>query len=177
MSATFSICSRCAAVNPTCCATSPEHADACFPLSIAERDRLRPHADALGVPAAEEEVNSQSFLELMSALFPDRLRELRDAYPLNGVHLRLPLDKQGKCMFLQDTGCALPRPARPWYCQLFPIWIREGYFVRFESQACLLSHEVRRLRDVFSAIGLTREKAKEMYCALCRDWGIEKNDK
>lgn len=170
------ICARCAAANPTCCRTAPESFNSCFPLSDAEKHRLAPYASTLGVPAAEVEENTPEFLALMRTLFPDKPDVLANGYPLGGVHWRLPLSSDGSCLFLREKGCFLPRSARPWYCQLFPLWIREGYFVRMTPEACLLTHEVKRLGDVFTAIGLTKEQAKDFYKALCRDWGITRND-
>lgn len=170
------ICARCAAVNPTCCRTDPAASAKCFPLSGAERDRLLPHAGTLGIPAAETEANTPEFLTLMRVLFPDRREALEKAFPAGGAHLRLPLDEEGNCLFLQKYGCFLPRDARPWYCQLFPVWVRKDYFDRFAPETCLLTHEARRLADVFTMLGLTRERAGKMYVALCHDWGMENND-
>lgn len=176
MSDALSICARCAAIHPTCCRTDPDATNNCVPLSEAERRRLVPFAEKLGIPSAETEENTEEFLSLMRLLFPDRPSILANAYPLGGAHFRLPLAVDGACLFLRENGCFLPRTARPWYCQLFPIWIREGYFVRMTPQACLITHEVKRLGDVFTAIGLKRETAKEYYRALCRDWGMDTDD-
>lgn len=176
MSETYPLCFRCALVNPTCCRTHPDHTNACFPLSRAEIGRLEPYARELGIPAFETETNTKGFLNLMRYLFPDGGAELTGAFPPGAEHSRLPLAEDGSCLFLREGGCFLPRSARPWYCQLFPVWVREGYFDRFQPEACLITHEVKRLHDVFEAIGLTREKAKEMYLALCRDWGLKKYD-
>lgn len=166
------ICARCAAVNPTCCRTNPENGDKCFPLSEAEKERLVPHAASLGVPVAEVEYNTPEFLALMFELFPDKKKELRAALPQGGTHLRLPLSADGSCLFLQEDGCFLPRDARPWYCQLFPIWVRQRYFDRFQPEGCLLTREAGRLPEVFTALGLSREEAKSIYLSLCRDWGL-----
>lgn len=165
-------CARCAAVNPTCCRTSPENSARCFPLSEAEKERLAPYAASLGVPAAEIEENTAEFLNLLRVLFPDKKKELSAAFPLGGAHLRLPLSSAGDCLFLRDDGCFLPRCARPWYCQLFPIWVSHNAFDRFQPEACLLTSEARRLPEVFAALGLSREEVKSMYLSLCRDWGL-----
>ena len=170
------VCARCATVNPTCCRTDPARSDKCFPLSEAEKERLLPHAASLGVPAAMEEENTPEFLKLMRTLFPDKARELARAFPPGGTHLRLPLAGDGSCLFLQEDGCSLPRDARPWYCQLFPVWVLENFFDRFLPEACLLTREARRLQDVFTALGLRRDEAKALYRSLCRDWGMESYD-
>ena len=170
------VCARCAAVHPTCCRTDPAACDKCFPLSEAERERLAPHAAALGIPDAATEVNTPDFLALMRVLFPDRPAALARAFPEGEKHLRLPLDEDGVCLFLQADGCSLPREARPWYCQLFPVWVRRNYFDRFVPESCLLTREAARLADVFAALGMTREEAGETYKALCRDWGMENNN-
>lgn len=170
------ICARCAALHPTCCRTTPEATGACFPLSAAERDRLLPYADALGVPAAGVEENTKEFLTLMRTLFPDKQDRLAALFPRGKTHMRLPLDARGACLFLRADGCVLPRDARPWYCQLFPVWVRSNRFDRFVSDACLVTHEARRLPDVFAALGMSREEAAALYRALCHDWGVENND-
>lgn len=170
------ICARCALVNPTCCRTDPAASARCFPLSGAERDRLLPHAAALGVPASESEDNTPEFLGLMGVLFPGRRATLAKTFPAGGQHLRLPLDKDGNCLFLQEYGCFLPREARPWYCQIFPLWVYGKYFDRFAPEACLLTREAARMDDVFTALGISRENAKTLYLALCRDWGMENDD-
>ena len=170
------ICARCAAVNATCCRTDPAHSDKCFPLSEAEKERLAPHAAAMGVPPAVSEENTQEFLRLMLVLFPDKRKALAKAFPRGGTHWRLPLAEDGTCLFLQEDGCALPRDARPWYCQLFPVWVRQNYFDCFRPESCLLTHEAPRLQDLFAALGMTREQAKSLYLSLSHDWGMENND-
>lgn len=169
-------CVRCAAVNPTCCRIAPGGAAGCFPLSRAEEARLAPHAAKLGVPSHGREVTTPEFLKLMRTLFPDRRALLEKKFPLGGEHLRLPLGEKGECLFLQADGCALPREGRPWYCQMFPLWVREGAFDYFMAESCLLAREARGLGGVFAGLGTTREETAALYRALCRDWGLEKND-
>ncbi|SBW10122.1 conserved hypothetical protein [uncultured delta proteobacterium] len=168
------ICARCAATGPTCCRTDPAGSDKCFPLSEAEKKRLAPHAASLNVPAAAEEENTPEFLRLMLLLFPDGQKRLAAAFPQGEKHWRLPLAKDGTCLFLQEDGCFLPRDARPWYCQLFPLWVRRNYFDRFQPESCLLTRESPRLQDVFATLGMTHEQAKTVYRSLCHDWGMEK---
>lgn len=171
------VCVRCAAVGPTCCRTDPANKSKCFPLSAAEKERLLPHAVALGIPVAEEEENTKEFQSLVRTLFPDRETALQRSFPLGGRHLRLPLDDDGTCLFLREGGCALPRDARPWYCQLFPVWVRRNYFDRFHPESCLLTHEAGRLQDLFAALRLSRNQAKILYLSLCHDWGMENDEK
>ena len=168
------ICARCATVNPTCCRTDIADSDKCFPLSEAEKERLAPYAASLGIPAAESEENTPEFLRLMRFLFPDDRDALIAAFPPEGRHHRLPLAEDGACLFLREDGCALPRDARPWYCQLFPLWVRRKYFDRFQPESCLLTREAPSLRDVFAALGMTREQAGAVYSSLRHDWGMEK---
>ena len=171
------ICHRCSRVHPTCCRTDKASSNKCFPLSEAERDRLVPHAAALNVPAAETEENTKEFHALMQILFPGRTKDILRAFPPGGTHLRLPLAEDGACLFLREDGCFLPRDARPWYCQLFPLWVRDGFFDRFLPEACLFTQEAKRLEDVFRAMHMSREEAGTMYNSLCRDWGMEDNDR
>lgn len=176
MSETSFICIRCAAVNPTCCKTPPAKRANCFPLSFAEEERLLPHALKLGLPSHEVEENTPEFVKLMYALFPDRRAAVRKGFPKEGTHMRLPLGEKGECLFLREDGCALPREARPWYCQLFPLWVRNGFFDYFVSESCLLAQEAKNLGDVFALLGISREETKALYHALCRDWGMEEHD-
>lgn len=170
------VCARCADMYPTCCRTAPANRAGCFPLSEAERARLAPYAEALGVPDSETEKNTPEFLNLVRTLFPGIGKMAARAFPPGGTHLRLPLSGDGACLFLQDDGCSLPRDSRPWYCQLFPIWLRGQYFDRFLPEFCLLTREAVRLQDVFTALGLSRERAKTLYLSLRHDWGMENND-
>ena len=168
------ICARCAAQGPTCCRMDIANSNACFPLSQAEKIRLEPYAAALGVPAAGVEENTPEFLRLMRVLFQDRREVLDRAFPLGGSHWRLPLENDGACSFLREDGCALPRDARPWYCQLFPLWVMGTAFDRFQPTFCLVTREAPRLRDVFTTLNMTPEQAKNLYISLCCDWGVEK---
>ena len=164
------VCARCAAVYPTCCRMDPALAHLCFPLSEAEWERLRPFAQ--GVAGRVKEENAPAFVKSMRNLFPDRQEALTRLFPPEGGHYRLETAPDGACVFLRSDGCALPRAARPWYCQLFPIWIRKGSFDRFVAKECLIAAEARTMNDVFAAVGLTREEAGKIYLALCRDWGL-----
>lgn len=176
MSETPFVCIRCAAVGPTCCKTLPANRANCFPLSRAEEERLAPHAARMGVPSFATEENTPDFIRHMHALFPDRREILAAVFPLKGTHMRLSLGEKGECLLLREEGCVLPREARPWYCRLFPLWVRNGFFDYFASASCLLAHEARTLGGVFAALGVSREEAAALYRALCRDWGMEKYD-
>lgn len=167
------VCARCAAISGTCCRMDPADSGKCFPLSETERARLVPHAARLGVPDAAVERNTPAFHALVLALFPGKKEQIVRAFPPGGVHFRLPLDPGGNCLFLREDGCALPRDARPWYCQLFPVWVRKGYFDWFHAEHCLIARESRSLQDVFAAVELTRGRAGTLYLSLCRDWGLE----
>ena len=168
------ICARCAMQGPSCCRTNPAVSNKCFPLSEAEKTRLEPFAATLGVASAGEEENTPEFLQAMRVIFPGRGKILPRVFPPDGTHWRLPLGEDGECLFLREEGCALPRDARPWYCQLFPLWVIGKSFDRFLPEMCLLTHEAPRLQDVFSALHMTKEQARTLYVSLCRDWGMEK---
>ncbi len=165
-------CARCAAVYPTCCRMDVAYAHLCFPLSTAEWERIAAFAAAENVAGRAEEANTSEFIRSMRNLFPDRLDALARAFPAGGAHYRLETTPEGACVFLRSDGCALPREVRPWYCQLFPIWIRKGSFDRFAAAECLIAAEARTMNDVFAAVGLAPEEAKQLYLALCRDWGL-----
>ena len=162
-------CARCAAVYPTCCRMDPATAHLCFPLSEAEWQRIVAHTEQT---ARVEESNSPDFIKAMRTLFPDKREALAVLFCPSGVHYRLATTAEGACVFLNADGCALPRKGRPWYCQLFPIWIRKGHFDRFAARQCLVTTEARTMSEAFAAVGLTPDEAKRLYQALCRDWGL-----
>ena len=166
------VCLRCAAVNPTCCRMDPTCAHLCFPLSAPEKDRLSPHARAMGLPAAAVEKTSEEFLQAMRSLIPDRKRRINTLFPIPGEHLRLPTAPDGACLFLSEEGCRLPGSARPWYCQLFPMWIRRERLDMFLPGDCLVAREARSLKNSLELLAMTREEVRNLYAALCRDWGL-----
>ncbi len=167
-------CARCAAVNPTCCRMDPAAASLCFPLSEPEWERLAPFAarEAGGTAGRMREENTPEFVRAMRNLFPDAQEAVIRMFPLPGAHYRLATTEGGTCAFLRPDGCFLPRAARPWYCRLFPIWIRKGGFDHFAARRCVIAEEARRVEDVLAAAGLTRDDTLALYRALCRDWGF-----
>ncbi len=172
MTEEHSVCARCAGMYPTCCRMDPAVAHLCFPLSEAEWERLAPFAAKAGLCGRAQETNSPEFIKAMRRLFPDRQEALTGVFSAGGVHHRLNTTQEGACVFLRSDGCSLPRTVRPWYCQLFPIWIRKGFFDRFAADECLVTREARTMDDAFAAVGLDPEDAKRLYLALCRDWGL-----
>lgn len=150
----------------------PAHKGVCFPLSEPERRRILPFAQEHGLPDHDSVATSPVFLRAMKALFPGKTALLESLFPIPGEHAILPINPDGSCVFLGEEGCGLPREARPWYCRLFPLWVRKGKLDRFIPEECLIATEARTLGSVLECLDMDAGQALELHQALCRDWGI-----
>lgn len=127
-----------------------------------------PDGDALCAP----EPNAPDFLASMHALFPGKKRRIDELFPVGGRHFALRLRPDGACVFLGREGCRLPRPARPWYCLIFPAWLMDGGLTLFLSDACLIA---QKARGPAHGLGLLEENPahiRELHARLRTDWGL-----
>lgn len=168
------VCARCALVSDTCCRLSPGQEEFCFPLS-GEESALIAAAD-VGVGGVVQERNTEAFVENLCRLFPGERDRVHALFPEGGEHVRLGLDGKGGCSFLGPQGCALPREARPFYCRLFPFWVRTGRIMVFEFKDCLAQRESLGSGDLFRPLGLDRQTARDLYARLRRAWGFATQD-
>lgn len=193
------LCAQCAARGGTCCLAPLEHQHLAFPLSDKEWERIAPydHLALLPLPGNEAsplggagepfippsahgtergrvaEGNSPEFIESLRDLFPrvDAERITR-IFPPEGAHFRLRTTPGGACVFLGAAGCRLPREARPWYCLLFPAWVKEKEIVLFLADFCLISRQAVSPAHGLRLLGLTREQVFSLYEHVRADWGL-----
>lgn len=193
------VCVRCAALGQTCCglgeAGGPVGAGAvveapapdaeCFPVSAAERQRIEAALRELTLSGLSESQefplsdapfsaheNTPEFIEAMCGLFPGRRTELDRLYPAGGQHLRMKLEADGRCLLLGAHGCILPPEARPWFCRIFPFWVRRGSLCCFTPEDCLAVRESANMRQLLKAFGQEPEDVLRLFANLKRDWGL-----
>ncbi len=165
-----SACARCAAQGPTCCSTTPGEEEFCFPLSRSEWERIVEWCDHVGGFATER--NTRPFVDGMKRLFPGEEAAVEALFPLHGEHLRLAVDRRGDCAFLGAEGCRLPREARPWYCRLFPLWMRGERITLFTPDHCVAVREGRTLASVLAAVHLTEKDVRLLFGRMRLAWGL-----
>lgn len=188
------LCRECAGAGTSCCRTEPAVTHLCFPLSAAERRRLIPYApevvadtsapeggmaEALPEEAPDSgdavctwESNSPDFLKAMRGVFPGRRTDVERILPKGGRHLRLRTRADGACVFLGEGGCRLPRDARPWYCLLFPAWVRGTDVTLFVQESCLVARQACSPRHGLALMGVSAETVRRLFALLLRDWGM-----
>ncbi|EHJ49330.1 hypothetical protein DFW101_3331 [Solidesulfovibrio carbinoliphilus subsp. oakridgensis] len=165
------ICSRCAGCGPTCCELSPGQEELCFPVSEMERHRIVEQV-GLSRGAFTPEPNSRAFLANLRHLFPREGQALELLFPDAGRHLRLSVTPAGRCVFLRATGCRLPRPARPYYCRLFPFWLAGGRVTAFAAAGCLVHRQGRTVAGMLTLLGSSEARVRELHGRLRLAWGL-----
>lgn len=165
------VCARCADLGPTCCHVAPGNEEFCFPLSRSEWERIVEHCRDEGGFA--EERNSRPFVDTMRRLFPLHDLEVEELFPPHGTHMRLASDEEGYCAFLTTEGCRLPRDVRPWFCLLFPFWVRGRMLTMFTASDCLVCRETKTLEESLVLIGTTAKEVRYIFGRLKLAWGFE----
>lgn len=164
------ICERCAEEGPTCCSLNPGDEDNCFPLSKPEWERMVDWCDHVGGFA--ESPNSPLFINNMRGLFPGEEKEINSLFPGHAWHMRLRVTPRGDCAFLGPEGCRLPREVRPWYCRIFPFWVRNSRVTMFTAHSCLAFQEARSVRPGLAKLGMTEKDVLLLYGQLRMSWGL-----
>ena len=141
---------------------------AAFPGGSGEKDGAAWQGDR--VCAAEP--NEPDFIASMRALFPNEKERIEALFPTGGLHYSLRTRRDGSCVFLGKNGCRLPRPARPWYCLLFPAWVIEDSLSLFMSEYCLISQKARNPAHGVSLLRQRPSRIRDFHLALRRDWGL-----
>lgn len=164
------ICTLCALRGRTCCTLVPGNEELCFPLSRTEQDLI---ITCGGGPELFTQMpNSPAFRDSLDYLFPEAHPRLRELFPKGGVHLRLGTTITGECLLLGPKGCALPRENRPWYCRIFPFWVRWGKVMVIPSSSCL---GVRKAPEKDAALALyktTENDILTLFAALLHAWNL-----
>ncbi len=164
------VCARCATQGTTCCHVEPGNEEFCFPLSQSEWERIMEYCHE--EESVAEERNSLPFLDIMRRLFPSRNHKADLLFPKNGMHLRLASDSKGYCAFLTPQGCRLPREVRPWYCLLFPFWVRGDTLTMFTATGCLVCRETRTVEESLLLLGTTEHEVRHIFNQLRLAWGF-----
>lgn len=163
-------CSRCAQSSGTCCTLSPGSEEFCFPLSGSERAMM------LAAGARPEvivcQANTQGFVDNLCRLFPGEDETVRALFPAGGAHDRLAVGLTGECLLLGPEGCSLPREARPYYCRLYPFWIRAGRQMYFEFEQCQALRESRGGAGLLRRLEMTEAGVLDLYHRLREAWGL-----
>ncbi len=164
------ICESCASEGATCCSLAPGTEDHCFPLSRPEWERMVEWCEHIGGFA--ESPNSPAFMQNMRALFPGEEQDLKRLVPGHAWHMRLAVNEKGDCVFLGNEGCRLPREVRPWYCRIFPFWVRNGRVTIFTANSCLAFLQARAVQPALELFGLSEKDILRLYGQLRLSWGL-----
>ncbi len=163
------VCARCAAGQPGCCVLQPGEEKICFPLFPEEVERISAHLGHRRWLAREP--NLPEFIQVMKRMFPLDQPAVERLFPLDDVHYRLGTDSRGRCVFLEDTGCSLPRPVRPYHCRIFPLWMRGRRLMVLEAE-CLARQEAATLEDLLQSLGTSGPQVRELFKRMRRAWGL-----
>lgn len=163
-------CRRCAEASGTCCTLSPGQEEFCFPLSARERADME--AAGAGPEMFFSQANTPAFVDNLCRLFPGEGALLRALFPAGGFHDRLAVALTGECLLLGPEGCRLPREARPYYCRLFPFWMRGGRQMYFEFKECQALRESRGGAGLLKRLGMTETGVFDLYHRLREAWGL-----
>jgi len=165
-----SVCSRCALLGPTCCVLEPGNEENCFPLSQVEKERIQSCLEGAGSFALQE--NTVAFIDSMHRLFPDERARVNELFPLKKFHFRLAVTEKGECSFLGPAGCVIPTEVRPYYCRLFPLWMRGDRITVFNTLTCLARKEAVHQKDLLRLIGASPESIRDLMGRLRLVWGF-----
>ncbi len=168
------VCARCAQKGPTCCQLAPGQEEFCLPLSEAEINVIMRRLPGVSAEAIFSPTpNSAAFMDRLNRMFPAAQTAIGQLFPQNRQHLRLITDDKGRCVFLTDSGCALPRDSRPIFCRLFPFWPANGRFQIFAYDNCLAQKEFSTLEGLMAALGTTPSTLTVLYNQLLHAWGLD----
>jgi len=163
-------CARCAERFGSCCTLTPGQEEFCFPLSASERAGMEAAGAQAEHFAAQE--NTAGFVDNLCRLFPGEDAALKALFPLGGAHHRLAITAKGACRLLGGAGCVLPRAARPFYCLLYPFWIRGGLVMYFEYERCQALQEGRGAGSLMRRLGVTETDIRQLHRGLRKAWNL-----
>ncbi len=171
------ICEKCAKKNKTCCSVEHGKDVSYFPLSEEEIERLETVAGPREKYITKKK-NTAAFLLQMNRLFPKNAKDINTLFPVDGEHNHLLVDDSGSCLFLTDKGCSLERENRPYYCNLYPLWLVFGELCSFSNPNCLAiaqseknDDDVEKLLEVFHK---DIAQVEEEFDKILLAWDIEK---
>jgi Fe-S-cluster containining protein len=166
-----SVCARCAGKGPTCCQTTAPADDFCFPVSAGEELWLIPYMEGRAVTCTA--VTGTLFQQRLKSLFPNERRRVAEVFPKGGMHRRLALDREGRCILLSPSGCSIPREARPLYCRLFPFWVVDERLTFLSHGDCLAQYGTPAISDILRRLDTSAEEILSIYRRLRHYWHID----
>jgi Fe-S-cluster containining protein len=168
------VCERCAEKYDTCCHADPQDIELCFPLSDTEWAKVK--AAAPEVLGANDVANTPEFIKTLKRLFPHDGLKIDTQFPANETHRVLQSNEKGYCVYLTEQGCRLPREARPWFCLLFPFWVRGNELTMFTAQGCLVCRETDTVEESLELLGMDKPQVRELFALLRSSWGFDKGE-
>ena len=175
------ICRECSLQTGGCC-RSVDPCAAGFPLSLPELERLMAYA-GLADQSVEAESpldrvsmtapNDTEFLQAMNALLPRHKKAIAALFPPGGVYRKPRLLPSGDCVFRSEQGCRLPREARPWYCKLFPLWMRGQAVMLMNPDGCRLRQVTGSPIEAMRLMSTSAPEVRLLFAAMLRDWNLE----
>ncbi len=179
------ICRECSCADGGCC-RSPTPETPGFPLSPAEVDRLAAYAHLAHRPPGEGTItqiplervtmtapNSPEFLEALEALLPRHKQDIAALFPADGAYRKLRTLPSGDCVFRGEAGCRLPREARPWYCNLFPMWVRGEAVMLMNPDGCRLCRKARSPVTAMRLLEMTAADVRRLFAGMLREWNLK----
>lgn len=155
----MNVCAQCAKIYPTCCTLSQEKG-ILFVLSPAEIKQIANYVQKKNF--FKTELNSAQLVQSLIAIFPDQKKDIIRIYPPNNYHFTLAL-KQDKCYFLGEKGCLLPRQIRPFFCRIYPFWVRERRITLFKDNQCLALNQFKTVRELLKIFNISPEQILKLY--------------
>ena len=164
------VCQRCSALGRTCCSISGPDEEFCFPISPAEMSAIQ--AAGHGADCFASAPNTEAFVKQLGHLMPGR--QVENVFHIEGTHWRLMTTSQGDCVFLGTEGCSLPRPVRPYYCKIFPLWVFRGRLTWFTAEECLAQAECHNLAAMLGVMNTDHDEIRTLFSQMCGALGLEK---
>ena len=170
------ICRQCDTKGQSCCSLNAE-CKGTFraPVSDGEIGRILNHfTNRKSEELFESRFNSQTFMERISALFPDMEDAVRKAFQTGDTHHELKTEN-GSCVLKDANGCLLPDKIRPLFCRIYPFWFFGEEPQIFLDPNCIALSSSKTIPEVFLCLGTTPERLKLIYSRLCHDWGLSRS--
>lgn len=143
------LCARCSEMQGSCCRKKE--------ILLTRGDRARISAY----------VGNDDFHELRVPVDPAYLEQDDDpnwnAWTLNerGERRQLKVREDRSCLFLAETGCALPYEIRPIVCRLFPFTYNEGGILDVERECP--TELLAPGETLMECLGMDQEKARRWH--------------
>ncbi|MCK5405278.1 MAG: hypothetical protein KAI75_08590 [Desulfobulbaceae bacterium] len=167
------ICASCALIGPTCCRCTSEEDTVVAPLSESEWRLIQAKAPwTAKLDFVAKGKNSSVFLAQMIRLFPTQEEEVLRAFPKDGFHYKLAMNKEGRCLLLGPKGCLLPYNVRPLFCRMYPFWMTTDQLQIFGYAGCLAIHEFETVPELCAAMQTGPSQLLHLFYQICLAWGV-----